>query len=156
MRCLPSGHPGPGVAGLRRHRPGSQRNWSGWTMSWYHPSPRSGTGVFPVSYAREPSREAVVVQELAARYPAHMPLPVAVDPHQNWLLLADVGPDLRGTPDSQVWAEALYTFGRLQRATATQVDDLLGLDCRDRRLDTMIAHLETLVQDAEVAVQLQA
>jgi hypothetical protein len=102
------------------------------------------------------AREAVVVQALAARYPAHMPLPVAVDPHQNWLLLADVGPDLRSTPDSQVWAEALYTFGRLQRATATQVDDLLSLGCRDRRLETMMAHLETLVQDAAVAVQLKA
>jgi Phosphotransferase enzyme family len=102
------------------------------------------------------AREAVVVQELATRYPAHMPLPVAMDQHQNWLLLADVGPDLRSTPDSQVWAEALYTFGRLQRAAVTQVDDLLGLGCRDRRLETMLAHLETLVQDAEVAVQLQA
>jgi Phosphotransferase enzyme family len=102
------------------------------------------------------AREAVLVQELAARYPAYMPLPVALDHHQNWLLLADVGPDLRSTPDSQVWAEALYTFGRLQRATATQVDDLLGLGCRDRRLETMQAHLETLVQNAEVAAQLQA
>jgi hypothetical protein len=102
------------------------------------------------------AREAVVVQGLAARYPAHMPLPVAADQHQNWLLLADVGPDLRSTPDSQVWAEALYTFGRLQRATATQVDDLLGFGCRDRRLETMLAYLEALVQDAEVAAQLQA
>ena len=102
------------------------------------------------------AREAVVVQELAARYPAHMPLPVALDPHQNWLLLADVGPDLRGTPDSQVWAEALNTFGRLQRATVTQVDDLLGLGCRDRRLETMLTHLETLVHDAGVVAQLQA
>ena len=42
-----------------------------------------------------------------------------------------------------------------QRATATQVDDLLGLGCRDRRLETMLAHLETLVHDAEVAAQLQ-
>ena len=102
------------------------------------------------------AREAVVVQELAARYPTHMPLPVAMDPHQNWLLLADAGPDLRSTPDSQVWAEALYTFGRLQRMTATQVDDLLGLGCRDRRLETMLAHLESLVHGAEVAAQLQA
>ena len=102
------------------------------------------------------ARESVVVQELAARYPAYMPLPVAMDQHQNWLLLADVGPDLRSTPDSQVWAEALVTFGRLQRATVTQVDDLLGLGCRDRRLETMLAHLETLVQDPEVAAQLQA
>ncbi len=37
-----------------------------------------------------------------------------------------------------------------------QVDDLLGLGCRDRRLETTMAHLEILVQDAEVAVQLQA
>jgi hypothetical protein len=102
------------------------------------------------------AREAVLVQELAARYPAHMPLPVAVDPHQNWLLLADVGPTLRSTPDSQVWAEALCTFGRLQQATATQVDALLRLGCRDRRLEPMMAHLETLVQDAEVAAQLRA
>ena len=102
------------------------------------------------------ARESVVVQELAARYPAHVPQPVAMDHHQNWLLLADVGPDLRSTPDSQVWAEALVTFGRLQRATATQVDDLLGLGCRDRRLETMLAHLEALVQNAEVAAQLQA
>jgi hypothetical protein len=83
------------------------------------------------------AREAVVVQELAARYPAHMPLPVAVEPHQNWLLLADVGSDLRSPPDSQGWTEALGTFGRLQRATAMQVDDLLGLGCRDRRLETI-------------------
>jgi hypothetical protein len=102
------------------------------------------------------ARESIVVQELAARYPAHMPLPVAVDPHQNWLLLADVGPALRGTPDSQMWAEALCTFGRLQRGAATQVDDLLGLGCRDRRLEAMLAHLETLVQDAGVTARLQA
>src|SRR4029453_11521169 len=79
-----------------------------------------------------------------------------MDQHQNWLLLADVGSDLRSTPDSQVWAEALVTFGRLQQATATQVDALLGLGCRDRRLEAMLAHLETLVQNAEVAAQLQA
>jgi hypothetical protein len=60
------------------------------------------------------AREAVVVQELAVRYAAHMPLLLAVDPHQNWLLLADVGPDLRSPPDSQGWAEARCTFGRLR------------------------------------------
>jgi hypothetical protein len=102
------------------------------------------------------ARESAVVQELAARYPAHMPLPVAMDHHQNWLLLADIGPDLRSTPDSQMWTEALVTFGRLQRATATQVDDLLSLGCRDRRLETIMEPLETLVHDAEVAALLQA
>jgi hypothetical protein len=61
------------------------------------------------------AREAVLVQEFAARYPAHMPLPVAVEPHQNWLLLEDVGPDLRSTPDSQVWTLA-QPLGALHQA----------------------------------------
>ena len=33
------------------------------------------------------ARESVVVQELAARYPAYMPLPVAMDQHQNLSLI---------------------------------------------------------------------
>jgi hypothetical protein len=95
------------------------------------------------------AREAVLVQALAIRYPEHIPVPLAIEAEQGWVLLADFGQELRGNTDVQVWEDALRTYARLQRATATHVADLLAQGCRDRRLDTLAAHVDHLLDDAE-------
>ncbi len=97
-------------------------------------------------FADEPALTAA----LAALYPTHVPLPLAIDRARGWMLLADVGPTLdaaAGGDDAAVRAGWLGTFGQLQRAAAGQVDALLAVGGVDRRLQRLAAQVEPLLGD---------
>jgi len=84
-------------------------------------------------FADEPALTAA----LAALYPAHVPLPLAIDHARGWMLLADFGPTLAaavGRDDPAVRAGGLGAFGQLQRASAGSVGAFLTLGCQDRRM----------------------
>jgi len=97
-------------------------------------------------FADEPSLTAA----LAALYPAHVPVPLAIDRERGWMLLADFGPTLDATvgrDDPAVRAGWLGTFGQLQRASVGHVDDFLALGCQDRRLHRLAAQVGPLLGD---------
>ncbi len=97
----------------------------------------------PPLFAHEPR----VVAALAARYPAHIPTPLAVDAGRRWLLLPDLGPALGGNAPAAAYATALRAFGRLQIATAADPGWLLAIGCVDRRLDHLAAQIPALLAD---------
>lgn len=95
------------------------------------------------------ANEPALLTALAARYPEHIPAPLAVEPEQRWVLLADFGVELRAQPNPAEWAAALELYSRLQRDTAADVETLLASGCLDRRLDRLAAQIDPLLADSE-------
>jgi hypothetical protein len=102
------------------------------------------------------ANEPALLAALAARFPDHVPRPLAVDRERRWLLLADVGPPLADQPDAALWEEATRGFARVQIAAIDQVDDLLQIGCRDRRLPALAAEIEPLLADPRAGEVLSA
>ncbi|MDH3605287.1 MAG: aminoglycoside phosphotransferase family protein [Candidatus Tectomicrobia bacterium] len=91
--------------------------------------------------------EPMFMQTLAQQFPDHIPTPLAVDPDQGWMLLADFGDHLRNRLDRQVWANALSTFAQLQQASVGQISAFIAAGFPTRRLDAIAAHFEVFLQD---------
>jgi hypothetical protein len=101
--------------------------------------------------------EAVVTARLAERFPGYVPVPLAVEPEQGWLLLPAF-PELftnRGTP-VETRAECFRRFAELQRASVPLVAALFADGCLDRRLDVLEGQLGALVRDPEAIAQLSS
>lgn len=100
--------------------------------------------------------EPQIMAALSARYPALIPTPLAIDRERGWLLLADVGAELRELPDQALWTAALSAYGQMQRSTTADVGPLLAGGCIDRSLTRLAAQIEPLLQSAEVQTTLTA
>ena len=87
---------------------------------------------------------------LARLYPDHIPIPLAIDEEQGWMLLADFGPEVGWDAPLAVREEALALFGQLQINFAGRVDELFALGCLDRRLDRLAEQIEPLLYDGHV------
>jgi hypothetical protein len=110
----------------------------------------AGDLYFKATYARPPA-EVAVIQELARRWPSHVPTLVAVDGSRRWMLMEDFGPrELSRMPFAR-WPNALRLFGRLQRECSADVSVWLGIDCPDRRMDNLVRRLEPLLSDPLLA-----
>jgi aminoglycoside phosphotransferase (APT) family kinase protein len=94
------------------------------------------------------AQEPVLLQVLSAQDATHIPHPLAIQPEEGWMLLADFGPDLRGTTDRQVWYDALCTFATFQRASVGYVETLRAHGCPYRPLQSLPAEFATLLHDA--------
>lgn len=130
------------------------RNWS---LSYVLRAKTAGATFFFKAGADLPLfiNEAAVLAELAARYPAYLPLPLRTDPERRWMLLADFGaqPAYEGvTPDQQ--ETMLYTFGQLQVEAAAHTADLLTMGLLDRRLDRLATQIEPLFNDPQATTGL--
>lgn len=88
------------------------------------------------------------MRALADLFPDSIPAPLALEPHQHWMLLADVGESLRGNFDLSQWEAALVMFGQNQREAIRCVNELLAEGCLDRRLDRLAAQIDLLLTDA--------
>lgn len=96
------------------------------------------------------AREAVLMAGLAARFPDHVPAPLAINAEENWMLCADFGtPIARGEVERT--AAAFAQFGELQVATARRTGELLGLGCQDRSLPVLLRNFSDAVA-SETAV----
>jgi hypothetical protein len=98
------------------------------------------------------AQEPVLLQVLATQAPQHIPQPLAIQAEEGWMLLADFGPDLRGTTDRQVWYDALRTFAAFQRASVGYIETLQAHGCPHRPLQRLPVEFERLVHDAAALV----
>jgi hypothetical protein len=91
--------------------------------------------------------EARLTADLVTRWPDRVPEVIASDRKRAWLLLADAGTQLfeLGNPPA-AWLEALPRYAELQRGEASHADDHLRHDVPDRRLATLPAGLEELLE----------
>jgi hypothetical protein len=97
--------------------------------------------------------EAQLTEELAQRWPAHLPPVVAIDAEHGWLLSAHggrVARDLvRGSDGLTHWEQLLAQFARFQIESTGEVERLLALGVPDRRLAQMPQRYAELVADRE-------
>jgi hypothetical protein len=99
---------------------------------------------FKATYARPPA-EVNVIQELARRWPDHLPTVVAADVSRRWSLMEDFGPrELSQMPFAR-WPGALRLFGHFQPECSANLPVWLGIGCPDRRMDQLANHLEPLL-----------
>jgi len=116
----------------------------------------------PDFYFKVPARlpmfvqEAVVVQKLAARFPAHVPAPVAIDRERGWMLFRNFEELLSWHSPPPDRAEVMRRFARLQRETAGLTADLLADGVIDRRLDVLEKQIDPLLDDPEAVAGLTA
>ncbi|MEM7538778.1 MAG: aminoglycoside phosphotransferase family protein [Chloroflexota bacterium] len=96
------------------------------------------------------AHEPTVMAGLATLFPGQIPQPVAVEPNQRWMLLADFGRTLDDRPQGEVdaiQADMIRHFGQLQIEAIPHTEKLLGFGCLDRRLRHLIPHAEELFAD---------
>lgn len=95
--------------------------------------------------------EPLLTQALAQICPEKMPGMLAIHAQQGWMLMGDGGQTLRQVlryeSSLAKWNEVLADYARLQVALTGQIDALLGLGVRDRRLDVLPKLYEDLLAD---------
>ncbi|HEY0736234.1 MAG TPA: aminoglycoside phosphotransferase family protein [Herpetosiphonaceae bacterium] len=106
-------------------------------------------------YFKVASRRALFGDEprlmatLAAEHPGYVPAPLAIDWDQSWMLLSDVGPDLRQTPEREAWKTALRLHSQVQQSFAAHPERVLAIGGVDRRLDRLALEVESLLHKPE-------
>lgn len=84
---------------------------------------------------------------LARLYPNDLPALIAVDSERGWMLIGDVGADLRQQIDFDLWRRSLLRLAQIQQDSAARVDQLLAAGCRDGRPARLDALVDTLLTD---------
>jgi hypothetical protein len=99
------------------------------------------------------AHEAAVVSVLARRRPDCVPELLAVDLDRGWMLMRDGGERLRETVererDLRRWLEVLPDYAGVQIDLAQHADELVGLGAPDRRLATLAAQYEHLLDELD-------
>jgi hypothetical protein len=98
------------------------------------------------------ANEPALVQALSQCYPASIPAALAVS--DDWLLMTDVGMELRSNPHLEQWLAVLGSWAKIQKDAVTHIDYLMQNGCLDRRLEQIPAQFETLLQAPSVIEEL--
>lgn len=91
-------------------------------------------------------REPALTEALVRQYPQHLPVLLAVDAAQGWLLMRDFqAQKLADIADYAMWEAAIRRYAQLQIDQIGQTDALLALGCGDRRLNVLDNQIEPLL-----------
>jgi Phosphotransferase enzyme family len=129
------------AAGLERTGPAEQPRVRPWATLLT--APTSGGKVWFKAGGRRTAFEAGLYELLARVVPERVLRPIATDAGRGWMLLPDGGPPV-GTREGL--AEALGPYGRLQRALAPHVDEMVALGVADMRPAAMPARFEEALE----------
>jgi hypothetical protein len=98
--------------------------------------------------------EAGLTEALARWALDRGPQLLAVDTERGWMLMRDAGARLRevlrSPADLARWQRVLPLYAELQRDLARHRDELLGLGVPDRRIATLPANFERLLDESEL------
>lgn len=97
--------------------------------------------------------EPVLTSFLPTVLPGRVPEPIQIEYEQRWMMLPDLGYPIRYAPEKQK-AEALLSFGELQRAAAEHVQTFLAMGCPDRRAHSLERCIESLTNSPVPAIGL--
>jgi hypothetical protein len=90
--------------------------------------------------------EPRVTQALATRFPSLIPRPVQVDAERGWMILADIGTNLRdATLNISQWKQLIQKYAELQHELALEPDWVLNAGCLDRRQHVLETQLRELL-----------
>lgn len=107
------------------------------------PSGPAEAATRPLLFAHEPR----LLADLGPRFPDALPIPLAIDADRAWMLLADLGYDLRAQTAITPWFESIAAFARLQVAASEQIDTLRAAGCLDRQLPILADQIPQFVDD---------
>jgi aminoglycoside/choline kinase family phosphotransferase len=93
---------------------------------------------------------------LAQLYPADVPEVIATDAERGWMIIGDVGVNLRTAPDFQDWHTALMRLVELQHDSRAQIDPLLASGCPDTRPDQIEAQIDPALANEAMFSGLEA
>jgi len=99
------------------------------------------------------AHEPALTQALWRWRPDCMPEVLAVDLERGWILMRDAGAMLRShihsAQDIRHWRRLLPLYAEVQIEMAGRLDELLALGALDRRLATLPAQFDRLLEDTE-------
>lgn len=99
--------------------------------------------------------EPLLTQTLAQWFPQRVPKPLAIELDQRWMLLPNIGSNLREQPlDLAGACELLHAYSHMQFTLSLQPQALLQAGCLDRRMPHLVQHLSQMLQDPYVMQQL--
>lgn len=101
--------------------------------------------------AKQPlfAHEPIFLTYMAGVLPAHVPIVLASEHTEGWMLLADAGDKLsRDTVENKL--ELLRTFGHIQLEMITRIEEIIELGCADRRPLMLLPLVEPLLEDQVV------
>lgn len=123
-----------------------------WSLSCVLRAPTVGGDVYLKAVAQQPLfvSEGPLLSYLATVCPGQVPEIITSDPESGWMLTEDMRAS-EGALSINQKSVILTAFGQMQRTTASHVGRLQALGCADRRPETLMQHIEPLLQD-DVAV----
>jgi phosphotransferase family enzyme len=133
------------VAGIERTGPVTQPRVRAWGTVLTAPTVRGP--VWLKAPAPETVFEVALYELLGSVVPGRVLDPIAVDVSRGWVLLPDGGPVI-ANDDFAALARMLSSYGELQQAVASHVDDLLSLGVADMRPAAMPARFEEALEVA--------
>ncbi|MBX0329968.1 hypothetical protein K2Z83_20075 [Oscillochloris sp. ZM17-4] len=140
-----------GAFGITQRGPVEQLR--SWQRSAILRAPTSRGDVYfkavPPMFAHEPALSAV----LAARDPARVAAPLAIDPARGWMLTPAVpGHSLDEQPEIEIWEAALRSFAELQIASAGRLGELRAAGVPDRPLSMLAEQIGPLLSDVDATL----
>jgi hypothetical protein len=99
------------------------------------------------------TNEAVLLPALARLFPEDVPNPLAVEPARHWILLPDIGQDMRSAhiTDESSWQAVIQRFAMLQIQAVGRLEEVLPV----QDMTVLATQIETLVADERALSALQ-
>jgi hypothetical protein len=92
--------------------------------------------------------ELGLTEYLARLFPTCMPVVIAAEPRERWLLMrATVGPALMDISDLSRWEQATAAYARVQIDCVDRVEELAALGCPRRSIEWLEAEIDPLLDD---------
>jgi Phosphotransferase enzyme family len=98
--------------------------------------------------------EAALTRALAHRVPGFVPVVIAIEPTEGWLLMRDLGQRFLGDQPADHWARGLEVHATIQRALVGSADELVGAGAPSRGLDALAADIPAMVEHPLLAASL--
>ncbi|WNQ09651.1 aminoglycoside phosphotransferase family protein [Paenibacillus aurantius] len=140
--------------GIQLTEPPEQVKW--WSLSCVLRLVTTHGNVYFKTNAQQPlfTQELAFLTYMAGIFPNRVPIIMASEPAEGWMLLADAGDKLSRDISVEQRIELLRAFGEIQLGMVDRTAELLGLGCADRRPERVLPLVEPLLEDKLVVSKL--
>jgi aminoglycoside/choline kinase family phosphotransferase len=125
-----------------------------WSLSCVLRVPTAAGDLYVKSVPPFFSAEGTITAALAARFPMHVPTPLAINPATGWILLPSIEGEYLYRRGIERWEDAVRLLAAMQRAVAPDTVALLRAGIADRRLTVLKAGIPQLLNDEHATAPL--